>query len=304
MSEIELGRACEAHLKHTGLSYSDKGGVRWLEVPGHTPLPSDAPAPSFAPRARSGLFYEQSTTLLLSYLFGRYKPRVFFDIGSASGYFSLLAASRNDAAIEAHAFDMRPAGKSDLDRQYARLTLPGKVHAHLSGLSDEHQGERDVWFARTQMFETEPRPEQYVEAWHRRLKFWLKGDKTRGLHKAKVLLTSLDHFSSNVAWPELIKCDVDGYEGKVLSGGKALFSSDRAPLLLLELHRDAMQRDGFNRQTAVAPLFASNYKALFLTDHHDATKCAILPAGPEHELFQRQETDMVLFVPPRIASVA
>jgi FkbM family methyltransferase len=304
MSEIDLGKACETHLRQTRLSYVDKDGRRWLDVPGHALLPADAPAPSFAPRAQKNMFYEQSTTLLLSYLFGRYKPRVFHDIGSASGYFALLAASRKDASIEAHAFDMRPAGKGDLDRQYARLTLPGKVHSHLSGLSDVHQGERDIWFSRTQMFETEPKPEQYRESWTRRLKFFLRGDKTRGLHKAKVLLTSLDHFSANVAWPELIKCDVDGYEGKVLSGGKALFASERAPLLLLELHRDAMQRDGFTRQTVVAPLFANGYKALFLTDHHDATKCDVLAAGPEHELFRRQETDMVLFVPPRLASAA
>ncbi len=301
MSEIELGKACQAHLRQTLLNYIDKGGKRWLDVPGHALLPADAPAPSFAPRAAKGIFYEQSTTLLLSYLFGRMKPRVFFDIGSASGYFSLLAASREDAAIEAHAFDMRPVGKRDLEGQYAKLKLPGRVHAHLAGLSDVFGGERDVWFARTQMFETEPPVEAYREAWHRRLKFWLRGDKTRGLHKARVLLTSLDHFSTNVAWPELIKCDVDGYEGKVISGGKALFSSERAPVLLLELHRDAMQRDGFNRQSVVAPLFANGYRALFLTDHHDATKCEVLPAGPEHDLFRRQETDMVLFVPPRMA---
>lgn len=301
MSEIDLGKACEAHLHEIRLSYVDNGGQRRLNVPGHVLLPPDAPGPSFAPRARNGIFYEQSTTLLLSYLFGRMKPRVFFDIGSASGYFSLLAASRQDAAIEAHAFDMRPVGKSVLESQRDRLTLPGKIHAHLAGLSDEYGGERDVWFARTQMFEQEPPPSAYREAWHRRLKFWLRGDKTRGLHKAKVLLTSLDHFSANVAWPELIKCDVDGYEGKVLSGARALLASERAPVLLLELHRDAMQRDGFNRQTVVAPLFANGYRALFLTDHHDATRCEVLPAGPEHELFRRQETDMVLFVPPRMA---
>jgi FkbM family methyltransferase len=300
MSEIELGKVCEAHLRQTRLSYIDKGGRRWLSVPGHTLLPGDAPAPSFAKRARKNIFYEQSTTLLLSFLFGHMKPRVFFDIGSASGYFSLLAASREDAAIEAHAFDMRPVGKSVLEAQRDSLKLPGKVHAHLAGLSDTHGGERDVWFARTQMFETEPKPEQYREAWHRRLKFFLRGDKTRGLHKAKVLLTNLDHFSSTVAWPELMKIDVDGYEGKVMQGARALLACERAPVILLELHRDAMQRDGFNRQTVVAPIFANGYRALLLTDHHDAQRCEILPAGPDHDLFRRQETDMVLFVPPRM----
>lgn len=285
----------------------DEEGRRWLHIPGHKPRIIPALAHAKDPfeirlRRRSNqAFYEETTTLLISFLLQRFRPGVFYDLGASTGYFAFVAASHIEARPEAHAFEMQPQLVDIITTTAAGLDLPGQVFGHLAGLSDQHTGMQRVWYARTRMFEQEPAEHEYREPWWIRLKFALQGSKSeRGkLHHADVLVTSLDRFSADRGLaPGLIKIDVDGYEGKVLRGSERVLREVQ-PVIVLELHKDSKQRDGILRADCVAMLFDAGYSALFVTDHQDLAKCRLVAAGQGDPLFARQETDMVLFLPPR-----
>ncbi len=295
-------------LAHTRLAnVTDQAGQRWLSIPGHDPHIIRAlkhrrdPLEIRITRRSNRDFYEETTTLLISFLTGYFKTSTFFDLGASTGYFAFVAASHAHTRPRAHAFEMQPYLIEMIDQTARERGLSDRVVSHLTGLSDVHRGRRRIWYARTKMFETEPAPGAYLEPWWIRMKFALQGGQTeRGaLNSAEVLLTSLDRFcSDNAVSPDLIKIDVDGYEGKVLRGAKHLLS-DTQPVILLELHKDAKQRDGISRTNCVGMLFAAGYRALFVTDHQDLERCKLVEARPDDPLFERQQTDMVLFIPPK-----
>ncbi len=106
-----------AHLRNTQMSFLLQQGAYALCIPGHLPI-----AWSTSPRACvKPAFYEETTTLVLSYLLERFRPATFFDIGAAVGYFSRVAASKKHVATRAHAFEMRPGQVSRL-REYSATT--------------------------------------------------------------------------------------------------------------------------------------------------------------------------------------
>ena len=286
----------------------DARGQRWLEIPGHVKGVIIAHKQG---RARREIrlrphpnkeFFEETTTLLMSFFLSRFRPKVFFDVGSHKGYFSLLAASHMAARPDVHAFDMQPIGIKRLNKAVQDLTLPGTIVGHVAGLSDCHRGNVRIWYAGTKMFEYEPDASEYREAWWLRPKFAIQGNSDeRALRSADVLLTTLDRFCADRELvPEFMKIDVDGYEGKVLQGAREILHNAQ-PIIFLELHKDAKQRHGILRREVVAMIFDAGYAALFMTGHHNREKCKLIPVGPDHPLFARQETDMVLFVPPRLS---
>lgn len=242
-------------------------------------------------------FYEETTTLLVSYLIGRFRPSTFIDAGAARGYFSRVAASRIQDPPSVFAFEMRADWLHEFEASLAGDRFRRLVTPIRAGLTSQHAGEQQIWYSRSRLFEYEPRPCEYREAWWLRAKHALSGRSNRGLNIERVLLTSLDHFTlEHAIHPGLIKIDVEGYEGKVLDGAAATLRRDR-PLVVLELHRDKAQRHGTTRRDVVRRLFDLGYGALFLTDHHNRRKCRVVEAGPASPYFCRQETDLVLFVP-------
>ena len=281
---------------------ADALGHLWLSIPGHAPhiVPAYQNKPSrwrlAAPSNTE--FYEEPATMVFSALLSRLKPAVVFDIGAWQGHFSFVAASHTAAHPNVFAFDMRPAGIEAIQRRTLELGWTDRVHAHLSGLSDTHVGPTRVWSARMKLFESKPREEEYREAIWRRFKFYLKGDKLRGLREVDLTVTTLDRFcTDHDLAPGLMKIDVDGYEGKILRGATTLLKTTR-PTILLELHQDELQRDGITRTMVADILFDAGYSALFMTDHHAREPCRLVPVAPGHPLLARQETDMVIFYPP------
>lgn len=280
---------------------ADAAGRRWLSIPGH----EAGVIRAYENRNRrwrfsgpgNAEFYEETATLVFSYLLDRLRPETIFDIGAWQGYFSFLAASHTAAQPTVFAFDMRPAGIENITRRAQELGWTDRVHPRLCGLSDTHIGATRVWAARMKMFESKPREEEYHEAIWRRLKFYLKGDTRRGLKEVDLTVTTLDRFCADhgVA-PRLMKIDVDGYEGKILRGAENLLRTTK-PTILLELHRDEAQRDGITRAKVANILFDAGYEALFLTDHQARARCQLVPVRPGHPLLARQETDMLVFYP-------
>ena len=284
---------------------TDDKGQRWLQIPGHEPRVLRSleirrdPLEIRLTRRPNREFYEAPATLLLSYLLTRFKPKVFFDLGA--GYFSFIAASHQVAKPEVHGFDMNPGAYDALKRYGERSAFAGRMHAHLVGFTDKHVGVTRIWFARTRMFEHEPSAHEYREPWWIRLKFALQLNKQKRqqLNSAEVLLTTLDRFCSDEdITPDLIKIDVDGYEGKVLRGANEVLRSQ--PIVLLELHRQKVLRGGFTRRDVADILFDRGYSAFFLADHNYQMHSHLFPADRGHPNLDRETTDMILFLPQRL----
>jgi FkbM family methyltransferase len=284
-----------AHLRNTQMSFLLGQGEYALCIPGHVPIawPSLSPHPGVKPA-----FYEETTTLVLSYLLERFRPTTFFDIGAATGYFSRVAASSKHVTARAHAFEMRPDQVSRLREILSDDTFRDRISIHLAAVSDRDDPQALVWLARSLLFEQHPSPEAYREAWWRRLKFWWRQDRTRELSAATIPVTSIDGFARRTgARPDIVKIDVEGYEGRVLSGATKVLTSAR-PFVLLELHRGKKLRFGFSRTEIADFLFERGYEALFFTDHQVKARCEVVNVGPGNQLLGRQETDLLLFAHP------
>jgi FkbM family methyltransferase len=272
------------HIASSSVRALPKGDCDFLVIDGHLPVAW----PTTAGRNR-----ENTAILLLSFLITKFRPRVFFDVGSASGDYTCLALSHIASPPHVHAFDMRPDVHEVMRERVSSAGFDGIVTPHLAGLTETHQGERDLWFARTRLFEREPEKSLYQEPVWRRLKFYLR-KRDRGLVKARAELTSIDHLAAARGLvPDLIKIDVDGYEGKVLRGGIETFAKHRPPIML-ELHKDKLL-NGETRANVVGILLDIGYQALFLTDHHKPRACQLVAVDRHHPLVARQETDFILF---------
>lgn len=269
-----------------------------LLLPGHHPVynPMLHPKKGIVPWRDAPRVYEETSTIALSYLLARLNVSVFFDIGSAKGHFTRVAASRIAHTPTVYSFEMLPETANVQRRLLAGDAFGSNAIVNDVALTDTHVGGTRVWTARSSLFEELPPPSAYQEAWHRRLKFWLRGDRSRGLNSADILLTSLDFFARSAGvQPELLKVDVDGYELKVLKGARSILS-DKRPAVMLELHTDRKQRYGSTRADVVNYLFDLGYRALLLTDHQDRLACAVEEIGRNHPILGRQQTDLFLFV--------
>ena len=277
-------------------------GEHILHVPAFEPLPW---RPAIKKRVLSranpnAVFYEASTTAALAYFFAELKPKVFLDLGAQWGYFSALALNYQPCAIDTYAFEINPHVTIYLSNAIeAAHKRDRRGELILAGVSDTHEGERDIWISVTKMFESEPSKKDYRDPWWRRLKFALRGNNNRDAPlRVRVGITSIDHFCRERAIvPDIIKIDVDGYEAKVIPG--ALEILERAkPVVFLELHKKKfLERFGVSREQIAEQLFNLGYRALLLPDHHDNTSMAT-PAAAGSQLIGREATDMFIFYHP------
>jgi FkbM family methyltransferase len=274
-----------------------------LCIPGHLPIAwAQSSGRPFDRRGRPR-FYEETTTLVLTYLIERFHPAVLFDVGAAVGYFSRVAASTTRVATRVHAFEMLHDRIGKLREAVSKDDFGHRISVHHAAVSDAQKADAPVWFARGGMlFEQRPDPKEYREAWWRRLKFALRHDKSRGLAAAKIPVTSIDHFAGQLdELPDIVKIDVEGYEGRVLAGGKKTFAA-RPPFVLLELHKEAKLRFNARRVDVAKMLFDLGYEGLFFTDHENRQQCEIVQVEPGSSLLARQETDLILFFHPEYLS--
>ena len=94
---------------------------------------------------------------------------------------------------------------------------------------------------------------------------------------------TIDGFAARKkTWPDIVKIDVEGYEGRVLKGGAKTFAAHR-PFVLLELHQDRKLRFGAKRPEVVKLLFDLGYEALFFTDHQTKACCDVVQVDPEQQ---------------------
>lgn len=240
--------------------------------------------------------YEGPVVALSDFLIRTFGLKTIYDIGAARGFHSFMAATLDGHETVVHAFEIQPVRYSDIEAMANSKEVLGRLHAHLAGLSDRHEGVQTVWYNRRNLYESKPDPKKVRDAWHRRLKFFFLNRENKGtLREATVLITSVDKFVlDHNAPPDLIKLDVDGYEAKVIPGATETIA--KRPFIIFELHKDELlARFGVKRKDVVAPLFDAGYRAAILTDHNDCTKCEVVKVGASDPSFQRQATTMYLF---------
>lgn len=269
-----------------------------LVAPGHS-APIHGRHPKFRKLTRPGLQrrgYEAPSMGLMSFILNTFKIDVMYDIGAAQGYYAAIAASTDGKSITAHAFEMGRGRFRDLTATVKEnQAISGKIVAHRAGMSDRHEGLRDIWFSRRQMYEVKPEPSEYREAWHRRLKFALAGIKNRDeLFQEPVLLTTIDAMVESTGAPQFIKLDVDGYEGKIIAGATDCIAKYR-PFILLELHKDELiERTGWSRRKIASTLFDAGYSAAYLSNHDNTHKAKLIDVV-DRSYFERQQTMHFLF---------
>lgn len=228
----------------------------------------------------------------MSFLLDAYDVRSVFDVGACEGVLSHILATYRARPITVHAFEMNRDAYAQLEMKSVDPgVVPGRIIPHRAGMSDRHEGERAIWFSRTAMFEDEPHPSQYREALHRRLKFALRGQFNRDkLHKETVLLTTIDQMVRTHGAPQMIKIDVDGYEGKVLNGAGAVIKSHR-PLILLELHKDELlARTGWTRARVADFVFDAGYRVAHIKNHNRDAAPDFVKVGRGDRVFDVQST--------------
>ena len=154
-----LGQEIASHLGQTDLRWLTCNERPYLYIPQHRPLACTPPTPKrrlFGDKPAPE-FYEETTTLLINYLIGRFTPQVFFDIGAAKGYFARVAASHCAHAPRVHAFEMQPHLHAQLSERLRDDAFGHKVTAHHAALTDRHYGEAAFWYARSRLFERSSR---------------------------------------------------------------------------------------------------------------------------------------------------
>ena len=162
--------------------------------------------------------------------------KVFFDIGSNIGYYSLLASSIKQKNIIVHAFEPMPSAFNFLEKN---ISINGfqNINAHQLALSSE-KGKATFYSIINDKFKDMPQ---------------LTGDgglsKTQSGERTKVTfevnIDSLDHFVSENLGDlkiDLIKLDTEANEHHVLSGANTVLSKHR-PIIQCEILKNQIEKE-------------------------------------------------------------
>ncbi|MCB9683112.1 MAG: FkbM family methyltransferase [Alphaproteobacteria bacterium] len=166
----------------------------------------------------------------------------FFDVGANMGWYSMLAATeRHDVAL--HAFEPIPATHARLQRHLALNGLDERVTTWPIGLSDT-RGQATFYFD----------PAMTGNASGRDL------SGAPGVQQVTVQLTTLDDFTRDHGLQvDVLKCDVEGAELKVLQGGVATLRRDK-PALMVEILRKWCKPYGYHPNDILTLLRGLGYE--------------------------------------------
>jgi FkbM family methyltransferase len=264
-------------------SYRLLDRARWeLSIPGHRPVTYAAEWNRFS---GGGLIqhgaHEPVTTYVISRIIELARPANTFDVGASAGYFSLLMASHTLVPTTVHAFEVQPDRAQRLEENVRNNPnlADRQIRLNAIGLTDVSRGVKQVWFYKSRMFETEPHSSKFRSSMRSRIKYLFMGDASdEALRRASMELMSLDDFCEQQGVePDLLKIDVDGYEGNVVQGGKKLLRR-RRPWVVMEIHREKLLAPhGTNRRRVVLDLLDLGYRAILLVGRRSLNDLRWIP---------------------------
>ena len=146
----------------------------------------------------------------------------FFDVGANAGFFALAAARLVGPSGCVVALDPDPANAASVR---AQAELNDMAHLHVEAVAAaDHEG--DMTFVLESAGDSMGRLSPTGE----------------GKETLTVRATTLDHVANAHGTPDVVKVDVEGAEGLVLTGAASLVAS-RTARWILELHGPACERD-------------------------------------------------------------
>lgn len=141
---------------------------------------------------------------------------VFYDVGAAFGFYSLLAAR---AAARVYAFEPDCRNAESFEHNVELNSLQPSIELNRSAVTS--------WDGRGYL---EPARQ---ERGHGNAHILKAKGTTEGV--VEIICTTLDCFSASKPLPQLIKIDVEGAESDVLMGAQKLFDRCR-PVVICEIH--------------------------------------------------------------------
>lgn len=185
--------------------------------------------------------YESECTALLRELLN--PGDTVLDVGANIGWYSTLCALLTGEAGSVFAFEPVPSNFDALTENIRLNAMEKSISAHRVAVGDEN-GEIEVHSF----------PHQ------------VGADSLSTLGRdnysiSRAPMVALDDFlaQSKIDAVHCVKCDVEGAELMVLRGGKQLFSSDNAPMVLIELNDETGAYFGFDRAQVLEVLKSYGY---------------------------------------------
>ncbi|GLI91278.1 FkbM family methyltransferase [Methylocystis echinoides] len=201
--------------------------------------------------------------------------RTVFDIGANIGWHSLHIAQQEPKA-RVYAFEPVPTTHARLRSNLARNDAGARVTAIADGLSDR-EGVFDMFVPATS-----GSPAASLNELH----------PAEGSHRTPCRFTTLDDFvrAQGVETLDLLKCDVEGAELRVLAGGKTTLARFR-PALIIELLRKWAAAFGYHPNDVIDLLGGLGYVCYGVGDH------ALTPISRVTE--DTRETNYLFLLPER-----
>lgn len=211
-------------------------------------------------------FHEPGLSELVVDFFRRQPTATFFDVGSLYGYFALLAFAVSKGRGNVYAFEMNP-------ESYAALSLNVAANTGMTAAAPD-AGELVAVNAAVGAAKEIARPTSYLR---------IHLDSTHAdARVAPIDFVTIDSFSEErgVA-PDLIKIDVEGYEGQILAGARNTLASERT-VILLEFHsNELLGRHGYTRSGILTSLLDGGSKVYFFGHHRRGTTDHATELSPE-----------------------
>jgi FkbM family methyltransferase len=168
---------------------------------------------------------------------------MYLDIGANIGYFSLLTAYGAAAPVEIHAFEPNTVNFRFLRENIRRNGREAEIQPYPIGLGDSDG------FADLSKYGTGA---SFVRGWDEG-----KGD-VEGVESVIVKPLDTVFKPEHLAYPTVVKIDVEGFEAAVLRGGADVLSHDNVACVLCEINQQP-HPDGQNRHAGEAISLLESY---------------------------------------------
>jgi FkbM family methyltransferase len=148
---------------------------------------------------------------------------VFYDVGANAGFFTVLAAKLVGSTGRVFSFEPLMENAESI-REQIDINSLNQCELIVEAVSDRSG------------------TASFVPAEHNAFGHLSRPGSAAGKGELSVRTLTLDEFSANNPFPDVIKIDVEGAETEVLAGAHSLLSSPRAPKLIVELHGEEKAR--------------------------------------------------------------